>query len=141
MAVRHVNHKKVWKTRKKITLRQKDKKKITSFCDGDGDDAKNGAEKNADVGDGDDVGVGSTAAPEDTRDDDTVDDRTDEDGIDNKDLPEEIFEDVGGIDDDANIAADDTINDDGREFEYLLFYNNRSISQLFESWVTENFRL
>ena len=89
--------------------------KVTSFCDGDGDgdDIENGAEENAGVGDGDDIVVGSTAAAEGTGNNNTVDDRTDEGGIDNNDLPDEILEDGDSIDDDANMAADDTINDDG----------------------------
>ena len=67
-------------------------------------------------GDGDDVGVGLTAADEDTRNDDTVDDRPDEAGIGKNDLPDEIFDDG----DDANIAADDTINNEGLSENYLV---------------------
>ena len=48
-----------------------------------------------------------------------------------------MFEDGCGIDDDANILAGDTINDDGLSENFdadnttdenLLFYDNRSIS-------------
>ena len=68
------------------------------------------------VGDGDDVGVGFTAADEDTRNDDTVDDRPDEAGIGKNDLSDEIFDDG----DNANIAAVDTTNNEGLSKKYLV---------------------